>query len=54
MWPKIYEYQPLASLHIYSDVNGEWVNSVEKEMMEEIRNLMKNYDVEIWRHYKIR
>ncbi len=46
MWPKIYEYQPLASLHIYSDVNGEWVNSVEKEMMEEIRNLMKNYDVD--------
>ena len=46
MWPKIYEYQPLASLHIYSDIHGTWVNNVEGEMMEQIRNLMSEYNVE--------
>jgi len=46
MWPKIYEYQPLASLHIYSDVNGQWVNNVEGEMMIQIRDLMTEYGVE--------
>lgn len=28
MWPKIYEYQPFASLHIYCDLDGKWVNEV--------------------------
>ena len=46
MWPKIYEYQPLATLHIYCDIDGEWVNSVEKEMMQQIRDLMKEYGVD--------
>ena len=46
MWPKIYEYQPLASLHIYSDIHGTWVNNVEGEMMNQIRNLMAEYNVE--------
>lgn len=46
MWPKIYEFQPLASLHIYCDVNGKWVNEVELEMMNHIRKLMNEYNVE--------
>jgi len=46
MWPKIFEYQPLASLHIYCDVDGNWVNQVECEMMKQIKNLMSEYNVE--------
>lgn len=45
MWPKIYEFQSQASLHIYSDINGEWVNQVEGKMMEQIRQLMDDYNV---------
>jgi hypothetical protein len=45
MWPKIYEYQPLASLHIYCDVDGKWVNQVQCEMMNKIRELLKIYNV---------
>ena len=45
MWPKIYQFQPLASLHIYCDVDGKWVNEVECEMMVQIRQLMANYNV---------
>jgi len=43
MWPIIYEKYPSASLYIYSDVDGEWVNRVVPEMMENIRNLLKKY-----------
>ena len=46
MWPKIFEFQPLASLHIYCDVDGKWVNEVEGVMMNQIRELMKSYNVE--------
>lgn len=46
MWPKIYELQSHASLHIYCDVNGEWVNSVEGEMMKQIKELFTLYNVE--------
>lgn len=46
MWPKIYEIQSQVSLHIYCDVNGEWVNSVEGEMMKQIRDLFTLYNVE--------
>jgi predicted O-methyltransferase YrrM len=45
MWPKIYEYQPFASLHIYCDVDGKWVNEVQGEMMNQIRQLMIEYEV---------
>jgi hypothetical protein len=45
MWPKIHEYQPLASLHIYCDIEGKWVNQVEGEMMEKIRQLFIEYGV---------
>ena len=45
MWPKIYQFQPLASLHIYCDVDGKWVNEVQPEMMVQIRQLMIDYNV---------
>jgi len=45
MWPKIYEYQPLASLHIYCDIYGKWVNQVQSEMMNKIRELFNIYNV---------
>jgi hypothetical protein len=44
MWPRIYEFQPEASLHIYCDIDGKWVNQVEGEMMVKIRELMTNYN----------
>jgi predicted O-methyltransferase YrrM len=43
MWTKIYQYQPLASLHIYSDVNNLWSNQVEPEKMNDIRELLHQY-----------
>lgn len=43
MWPKIYTREPLASLHIYSDVNNKWSNDVEPEKMNEIRQLLLVY-----------
>ena len=46
MWPKIHEYQPLASLHIYCDVNGKWVNEVQGDMMTQIKQLMRSYNAE--------
>lgn len=46
MWPKIYEFQPAASLHIYCDINGEWVNKVEGAMMTQIKELMASYNAE--------
>ena len=45
IWPKIYEYQPFASLHIYCDINGKWVNKVHGEMMNQIIQLMIEYEV---------
>jgi len=41
MWPRIVEKFPNASLHIYSDVNGKWVNNVAGELMQQIRDLLK-------------
>ena len=46
MWPKIHEFQPLASLHIYCDVNGKWVNEVQGEMMVQIKELLRSYNAE--------
>ena len=40
MWPKITDAYPDASLHIYTDVEGEWVNRVEPEMMKEIKSIL--------------
>jgi len=46
MWPKIYEFQPLASLHIYCDIDGKWVNQVQGEMMNKIRKLINEYGIQ--------
>jgi hypothetical protein len=46
MWPKIVEFQSHASLHIYCDINGKWVNEVEPEMMSKIRQLFIEYGVQ--------
>ena len=43
MWPSIYKHQPLASLHIYSDVNNKWSNDVEPEKMIQIKELLQQY-----------
>ena len=44
MWIRIYSAEPRASLHIYSDVNGNWANNVAKEEMAEIRKLLEMYN----------
>ena len=44
MWPRIHAFQPLASLHIYCDIDGKWVNQVQGEMMVQIRELLKTYN----------
>jgi len=43
MWPKIYEKQPLATLHIYADVNGKWVNDVSPDEMTMIKQMLHDY-----------
>jgi len=43
MWPKIVGKYPTASLHIYADVDGKWVNSVEPHKMTQIRQLLSYY-----------
>jgi predicted O-methyltransferase YrrM len=44
MWPTIVEKYPGANLHIYSDVNGKWVNGVAPELMQKIRELYVKYE----------
>ena len=44
MWPRIYEHQPKASLHIYCDVNHKWSNDVEPDKMQNIKILLEKYD----------
>ncbi len=43
MWPKIVKQFPDASLHIYSDIHGKWVNSVYPDLMIKIQNLLETY-----------
>ena len=43
MWPKIVSKYPDATLHIYSDINGKWVNSVTPLLMAKIRDLLEEY-----------
>ena len=40
MWPIIYKKYPMASLHVYSDVDGHWVNQVAPDHMREVRKLL--------------
>jgi len=44
MWPTIVEKYPEANLHLYSDVNGKWVNGVAPELMQKIRDLYVKYE----------
>ena len=44
MWPSIIARYPDASLHIYADVDGKWVNSVEREMMIQVKQLLNYYN----------
>jgi len=55
MWPKIWTKYNNASLHIYSDIDGEWVNNTEPQMMKEIRELLSylnkensNYNIHLY------
>jgi hypothetical protein len=43
MWPKIYEKQPLATLHIYSDIDGKWVNDMAPDQIKIIKELLLDY-----------
>jgi len=40
MWPSIIQKYPSASLHIHCDLDNKWVNSVRKDEIQEIRNLI--------------
>ena len=51
LWPQIYNKETRASLHIYSDVNGKWVNDVAAEQMIEVRKLLEMHkDMNIYYH----
>ena len=51
MWPSIYTMNPEASLHIYSDVHGKWVNEVAPAHMIEIHRLLEiNKEMNIHYH----
>jgi predicted O-methyltransferase YrrM len=40
MWPAIKLAIPDATLNVYSDIDGAWVNQVAKEQMDEIKRLL--------------
>jgi len=40
MWPVIKAKIPDATLNVYADINGKWVNDVAKEQMDEIRRIL--------------
>ena len=44
MWPKIYDKYNDASLHIFCDLNGEWVNRVATNKITEIKLLIEQYE----------
>ena len=50
MWGRIIEIQPKASLNIFCDLEGEWVNRVQPEQM----SLIRRYLAEPPAHYNIR
>jgi hypothetical protein len=45
MWPKIFNNNCLSHLHIYTDVDGKWVNEVAADTIIEIRNLLSHKNV---------
>jgi len=44
MWPDIVKRYPIANLQIHCDVNNEWVNTVQKEHLQEIKSLLNKYN----------
>ena len=40
MWPKIYKRESKATLHIYSDINGKWVNDYAGDQIIIIKQLL--------------
>jgi predicted O-methyltransferase YrrM/tetratricopeptide (TPR) repeat protein len=42
MWPEIKRVIPDATLDVFSDINGKWVNEVAKDQIDEIKKLIKN------------
>jgi glycosyltransferase involved in cell wall biosynthesis/predicted O-methyltransferase YrrM len=42
MWSKIKKAIPDATLNVYSDINGKWVNDVDREQMDEIRKILNS------------
>jgi hypothetical protein len=44
MWINIVSRYPKASLHIYSDVDGKWVNNVVPDLMKEIKKILNFYE----------
>jgi glycosyltransferase involved in cell wall biosynthesis len=49
MWPLIQMIQPMATLHIYTDLNNEWVNTNYPDQIKEIKDLKIKYI----RHYSV-
>lgn len=45
MWPAIKTAIPDATLNVYSDIDGKWVNEVAKEQMDEIRRILDTGDL---------
>jgi tetratricopeptide (TPR) repeat protein len=43
MWPTIQTIQPLATLHIYTDLNNEWVNAHYPKQINDIKELKIKY-----------
>ena len=43
MWPKILERYPGSILHIHSDIEGWWSNSMRPDEMKEIKTLLDKY-----------
>jgi hypothetical protein len=44
MWINIVIRYPKATLHIYSDIDGKWVNDVVPDLMKEIKKILKFYE----------
>lgn len=42
MWPQILQIQPMATLHLYCDVEHKWVNDTNPQMMQEIKTLLRS------------
>jgi FkbM family methyltransferase len=42
MWPKIKYHLPDATLHIYSDIHATWVNTVSKDHMQQIKDILSS------------